>query len=81
MSSDELRALYNANYNINKKLFASKGELKEIAASSVPHASLRAITEDLQQQISNLKGQIDFLIDSRTISAAHTLNTSSIHRR
>jgi hypothetical protein len=83
MSNSQLRALHNANYDVNKTLFATKTELNDVKASSVPQASLQVITRDLQGQIDELKRQIQFLSGAvgGYIGAGHTLNTSSIHRR
>lgn len=77
MSSEQLRDLANANYAVNRNYFATKQELQDVKASSVPHASLQAMIENLQEQVDTLKTQVEVLTSARMISAART----SIHRR
>lgn len=77
MSSEQLRALANANYAVNKSFFATKQELQDVKASSVPFTSLQAMLADLQEQVDTLKTQVEVLTSARMISAART----SIHRR
>lgn len=81
MSIEDLMAIRDAHYAVNVKLFATKSELRDAIASAAPQHSLYEMTKNLQQQIDELKRQVEFLINTRGIAASHALNTRSLHRK